>query len=100
MIERKFHPRYFGIRFMSDRMIEKDVFNDELSVHLPSSFVAHRGPTHLPLMHRILHRRLSPNGPISPGKRISETSVNCCCISISSSSSSSSSDSPSSVCTG
>ena len=36
---------------------------------LPSSFVAHNGPTYFPLTQRILHKRRSPSGPTSAGKR-------------------------------
>lgn len=63
---------------------------------IPSSLVAHNGPTHLPLTQRILHKRRSPNGPTSPGKRISVTSSKW----MLSSSSSSSSSSDSSVSSG
>lgn len=42
---------------------------------LPSSLVAHNGPTHLPLTQRILHKRRYPIGPTSPGKRTSVTCI-------------------------
>lgn len=45
-----------------------------VAIAVPSSLVAHNGPTHLPLTQRILHKRRSPNGPTSLGKRISVTS--------------------------
>lgn len=57
--------------------------------NLPSSLVAHNGPTHLPRTHRILHRRRSPSGPTSPGNRTSVTSPKCSCSADSSNSSSS-----------
>lgn len=38
----------------------------EKRVYLPSSVIAHNGPTHLPFTHRILHVRRSPSGPTSP----------------------------------
>lgn len=60
---------------------------------LPSLEVAQRGPTHLPLTQRILHKRRSPIGPTSPGNRTSVTSSKCIPSSESSSSSSDSSSS-------
>lgn len=65
---------------------------------IPSSLVAHNGPTHLPLTQRILHKRRSPNGPTSPGKRISVTSSKWMVSSSSSSSSSSDSSTSSGAC--
>lgn len=75
------------ILFVHDHLhaIQKKFWNDKNTVwllkskFLPSSLVAHNGPTHFPLTQRILHKRRSPIGPTSPGNLLKLILQVCLC---------------------